>query len=207
MRLVLLLGSDLSKQRTPGAPKGVSGTPAASTSKTPQQKHPPQVPSCTPKPSSRGPRPPASPYTRPRRCRCRPAGRARSPAAGSASGCPPQAAAGPPSSLRACPAGSARGARLPLTRARGAASQHGASDRSSACTRDKPRRVGAAGDDPERPSPLPSAAAAGGREEADQEESPAPRGPVLTAALPLRGRPPTARPGLAVRWARGRLGT
>lgn len=85
---------------------------------------------------------PASPCRRPRRCRCRPAGPARSPAAGSASGCPPQAAAGPPSSLRACPAGSARGARLPLTRTRGAASQHGASDRSSACTRDRPAKAG-----------------------------------------------------------------
>lgn len=57
----------------------------------------------------------------------------------------------------------------------------------------QPRRVGAAGDDPERPSPLPSAAQ--GREEADQEESPAPRSPVPTAALPLRGRPRTVRPG------------
>lgn len=59
---------------------------------------------------------------------------------------------------------------------------------------DQQRRVGAAGDDPERPSPLPSAAAEG-REEADQEESPAPRSPVPTAALPLRGRPRTVRPG------------
>lgn len=74
----------------------------------------------------------ASPCTRPRRCRCRPSAPARSRAAGSASGCRRQASAGPPSSLH--PArGFARGARIPLTRARGA-SQHGASARSCACT-------------------------------------------------------------------------
>nr|XP_021484882.1 uncharacterized protein LOC110542665 [Meriones unguiculatus] len=68
----------------------------------------------------------ASPCTRPRRCRCRPSAPAHSRAAGSASGCRRQASAGPPSSLH--PArGFARGARIPLTRARDGASQHGAS--------------------------------------------------------------------------------
>lgn len=94
-------------------------------------------------PAHPGGRPPlagragASPCTRPRRCRCRPSAPARSRAAGSASGCRRQASAGPPSSLR--PArGSARGSRLPLTRARGA-SQHGASARSCACTGESER--------------------------------------------------------------------
>lgn len=94
-------------------------------------------------PAHPGERPPlagragASPCTRPRRCRCRPSAPARSRAAGSASGCRRQASAGPPSSLR--PArGSARGSRLPLTRARGA-SQHGASARSCACTGESER--------------------------------------------------------------------
>lgn len=50
-----------------------------------------------------------------------------------------------PGPRRLCPAAP----RFPLTRASGAASQHGASSRSSACTRDKPRRVSSvAGDDP-----------------------------------------------------------
>ncbi|KAL0602506.1 UPF0764 protein C16orf89 [Plecturocebus cupreus] len=112
--------------------------------------------------AGKGPDQPHSPCRRPRRCRCRPSGQARSPVAGSASGCPRQAAAGPPSSLRTRPPPARPAAPgFPLTSTNSAASQHGASARSSACTKDEQRRVGVAGYDPERlapprPGPFPS---------------------------------------------------
>lgn len=144
----------------------------------------------------------ASPYRRPRRCRCRPSERARSRAAGSASGCPRQAAEGPPSSLRArLPPALPAAPRFPLTRTSGAASQHGASARSSACTRNEQRlQPRAAQPRPFRP--------AGASEPPGLKGSPAPSRRVPASALPpspaARELPSRVCPPAG---ARGRLGT
>lgn len=154
--------------------------------------HTPQKVAYSRKPADRRKRVrPASPYRRPRRCRCRPSERARSPAAGSASGCRPQAAEGPPSSLRARPPPALPAApRFPLTRTSGAASQHGASARNSACTRDKQRLQSRAAQPlPFRPS--------GDRGPAGLELSLAPRRRVPAAALPPPRPPANCRTGSA----------
>lgn len=93
------------------------------------------------------------------------------------------------------PAGSARGALFPLTRTNGAASQHGASARSSACTRDKQRRVGAAGYDPEWPSPFPSARLGAAKNRASKGPR-RPAAPFWPRPFPLPRRRQTVCPGL-----------
>lgn len=184
--------------------------PGRGISKMQQQKHPPSFSHFLRKwPYSREPADrrkrawPASPYRRPRRCRCRPSERARSLAAGSASGCPRQAAEGPPSSFRARPPPAVPAApRFPLTRTSGAASQHGASARSSACTRDEQRlQPRAAQSRPFRPS--------GSRYQRAWKGSPAPRRcRVPAAALPPPWPPANCRAGFCPpAGARGRLGT
>lgn len=216
MWLVLLLGIDLSKQCTECSERS-KGTPAASSPRCnnksiiPPPHTSPESGPISREPANRRKRArlgantqPASPYRRLRRYRYRPSGQARSLAAGSASGCPRQAAAGPPSSLSARPPPTLPAApRFPLMRTSGATSQHGASARNSACTRGKQRRFSAAGYDPERPSPFPSA----------PPEKRARKGPRRLAA-PFRprpclvpGRPRTVRPSLPARGARGKLGT
>lgn len=212
MWLVLFLGIDLSKQCT-GCFERSKGTPAASfprcnnKSIIPPPHTSPESSPISREPANRRKRARlganiqlASPYRRPRRCRYRPSGQVRSPAAGSASGCPRQAAAGPPSSLSARPPPTLPAApRFPLTRTSGTTSQHGASARNSACTRDKQRRFSAAGYDPERPSPFPSA----------PPEKRARKGPRRLAApfrprsWPVPGRPPTVRPSLPARGGPG----
>lgn len=160
--------------------------PGRGISKMQQQKHPPSFSHFLRKwPYSREPADrrkrawPASPYRRPRRCRCRPSERARSLAAGSASGCPRQAAEGPPSSFRARPPPAVPAApRFPLTRTSGAASQHGASAAAP------PARGTSRGCSPERPSPVLSAPAGAAYQRA-WKGSPVPRRcRVPAAALP-----------------------
>lgn len=210
--LVLLLGIDLSKQCT-GCFERSKGTLAASSPRCNNKSIiPPPYTSPESGPMSREPANRrkrarlgantqlASPYRRPRRCRYRPSEQARSPAAGSASGCPRQAAAGPPSSLSARPPPTLPAApRIPLTRTSGATSQHGASASNSACTRDKQRRFSAAGYDPERPSPFPSAPP----EKRARKGLRRPAAPFRPRPCPVPGRPRTVRPSLPARGGPG----